>query len=122
MREIKFNVWDPNTEKMYRGVGLDKISLYDYQGDNITEQEGLVILQFTGLQDRNGNPIYEGDIVQHRYHPEKRLTVTWGGLGWCLVNENTHWTGWTPIPVTVIGNVHENPELRGGVEVERDQV
>ncbi|CAM4099608.1 YopX family protein [Paenibacillus alkaliterrae] len=63
MREFKFRVWDPNVDSMYINVGIGQISLYDFDGDRITEQEGLIIMQYTGHKDHTGAEIYDGDIV-----------------------------------------------------------
>ena len=62
MREIKFRAWDKETKKM---------SLYPQLGFNnsvdINEQIrccGKELMQYTGLKDKNGKEIYEGDIVR----------------------------------------------------------
>ena len=62
MREIKFRAWDKVLN--YYHMGNDYISLsWDKEGCIINSE--LVVEQFTGLTDKNGKEIYEGDIVLH---------------------------------------------------------
>jgi uncharacterized phage protein (TIGR01671 family) len=74
MREFKFRAWDEN--KMYYQVRcggmFDDIptaptTWSEKHGDwvNLTGQPYTKIMQFTGLKDKNGNEIYEGDIVKY---------------------------------------------------------
>lgn len=74
MREIKFRVWDKNDNKMYDnyyGIDTDQpyISLF---GNNINEvrwntENNIKLMQYTGLKDKNGKEIYEGDILKFYY-------------------------------------------------------
>ncbi len=112
MREIKFRVWDEVT-KSYDFLWKDKVCL---QPDNtlrlsvsnpkITTGKDYRLEQYTGLKDREGKEIFEGDIVKHQQGIDK---IQWWESGW-YVGE------WQPgnlhdFIVTVIGNIHENSEL-----------
>lgn len=60
MRDIKFRAWHPYSERMLLDVVYDPDDWYS--GDNVT---GSHFMQFTGLSDKNGKEIYEGDIVDN---------------------------------------------------------
>lgn len=65
MREIKFRAWNEVQEKM--------LNWYDFLDTNIKntfvapESTGLILMQYTGLKDKNGKEIYEGDIIRTKY-------------------------------------------------------
>ena len=64
------------------------------------EMDKIELLQFTGLLDKNGKEIYEGDIV--RREDSLNWIVKWEGQGFEPI-ELEKWE--------IIGNIHENPEL-----------
>lgn len=76
--------------------------------------------QYTGLTDKNGKRIFEGDIVRGRDALEKGLAVEgyidykYGSF--CIVGDLMTHFRWMDYEVEVIGNIYDNPELIGGKE------
>jgi uncharacterized phage protein (TIGR01671 family) len=69
MREIKFRAWDEYDNKMYKKQAVDEDGYaVDINGDEAYSNEpGRVLMQYTGLKDKNGVEIYEGDILGGYY-------------------------------------------------------
>ena len=80
MRDIKFRAWNKNTKKMYKigQITLEK-GTWNYEPDNreyigmsMPYQPSFILMQYTGLKDKNGKEIYEGDIVKSYYYIPKQ--------------------------------------------------
>lgn len=115
MREIKFRMWNPITNTM---IDLKKITPFalniDTDGPFIPFC-GMPLMQYTGIKDRNGKEIYEGDILRIEFYSD--WVVDWYGTGFHIYNETNPWLHF-PLPTiidrTVIGNIYVNPELLEG--------
>jgi len=132
MIEIKFKAWDKNNKKMYLPDNIEVsiapdnfITVCDINtGMVVIQPEFVELLQYTGLKNKNGKEIYQGDIVDKKYY---NLTVS-DGIGVVEMGQgadsdgynNGEWYGWKAggsslfdvcKECAVVGNIYQNPEL-----------
>ena len=131
MREIKFRAWDKIDKKMYDNVGLSLIGVKVYKDPDHQPPEEIILdrgrgcfelMQFTGLTDKNGREIYEGDIVKFmNEEPNKMMfyRVEWNEkeARFSVVIEHIEYGKYFGKideileNLEVIGNIYENPDL-----------
>lgn len=126
----KFRVWDKNNKKMLnwkeldltKELGEDEITIFEPTGQFAHPIFFYDAMQSTGLKDKNGTEIYEGDIVEFKYPYDKRIktkgVIVWNDNKACFgisMKETTEQYELYRITaenyLSVIGNVHQNPEL-----------
>lgn len=130
MREIKFRAWNPTDKQMrYEGFHLTSKGKPFWYTDN--EANGIkydvplpiadVLMQYTGLKDKNGKEIYEGDILKGGAVVEYFNDLGWDGGGsnhpgffcskWFEYNHDMEYHSGFDDETEVIGNIYENPKL-----------
>ena len=124
-REIKFRVWDVENKEMLNVQELDfeptfyggRIAIRPDQSNDYFDTEDMILMQYTGFNDRCGKEIYENDIVYVAGEDENAI-IEW--------DEKTarfiiHFDGWIADfdnyygkELEVMGDIYSNPELLGG--------
>lgn len=129
MKDIKFRAWDYDTNTMiYPDSKLETIFCFDrvglsvYQG-NGSELSSFELMQYTGLKDKNGTEIYEGDIIE--YHSDiintfykinkinRVVEYKYGMYGIEGIEKGTHipFANILKYKYKVIGNIYQNSDL-----------
>lgn len=126
MREIKFRVWDKESNQWVTSLNQKSITKINYDSRFLVKWNRYVLLQYTGLKDKNGKEIYDGDVVKywHKFPrgagagEDRNGIVHWNKWGNWEIKENqnplddycTDLESYS-VNIEVIGNIHENPEL-----------
>jgi len=123
MREIKFRAWGVKSRVMVsvaelswtmgglRAAGPGCYIEGSYQDGDHVKDDNIILMQYTGLKDKNGKEIYEGDIVLIDYYgTPRKLVVRWedessGDSNLLVGFSGAYEHG------EVIGNIYESPEL-----------
>lgn len=129
MRELKFRAWCKDNMEM--AYAHERSGCSDYYFDfrdncfqlmmpvdgDYPAKVDSIIMQYTGLKDKNGKDIYEGDILTHK--TDKNMIVVFNDkfasfgltkIGWMHI----HFFGEAisdSLECEVVGNIYENPEL-----------
>lgn len=147
MREIKFRAWDIEQRIMFSPLQIDfelgkqlengnksnvHVWRYPYPNEavnwnsdgNKIHGKDVLLMEYTGMKDKNGVEIYEGDIVEscHPIHDGGRThinEIVFRDFCWRLNANSDKWIADIPIglyahkpeTIVVIGNAHANPEL-----------
>ena len=113
MREIKFRAW--NTD--FKPAIMEYFDLKEsikHETNKLFKFQDKKLMQYTGLEDKNGVEIYEGDIVKP--FPEDdyaQIIFMSGTFKIASRRKNGNYLCWKYMKeeIEVIGNIYENPEL-----------
>jgi uncharacterized phage protein (TIGR01671 family) len=125
MRQIKFRAWDIEAERMVydpyfweQPTGDHCRYFEDWRDLEDGRSKKCLIMQFTGLTDKNGKEIYEGDILEESNSNCSRYEVVWDTLwckyklDWTRVSKAIQYPEWNRgINMAIIGNIYEHPHL-----------
>jgi uncharacterized phage protein (TIGR01671 family) len=123
MREIKFRAWDKTTLSMFWSLHESVKDSPNWNsvfwGKIDADPDNYDVMQYTGLKDKNGKQIYEGDVIEyveyHRPEPDSSqlFVVSYNNGGFYLssLEDNEYDDDLGISPVEVVGNIYENPEL-----------
>lgn len=129
MRPIKFRAWHPEwSEMIYTAYSpvFAKHEFFPFEFalgfSHYPQDDKWVLMQFTGLQDKSGKNIYEGDVVRYSHWNTVDGLSPLGNDDWkegdvyfdegrFVVRGNEIWETLSYINIEAIGNIYQHPEL-----------
>ena len=113
---FRFRAWQESTKRMFENSQLNMAV------KNLKNEGGTfdVIMQCTGLRDKNGVLIFEGDVVfseSNQYYKQDEIVWDCYDMGWDIGKKDS-WKLRSPMSskTEIIGSIYENPELITGVK------
>ena len=109
MRVIKFRAWDKTLNKIHSWSTIEN----HFTLEELLDTNFFEAMQYTGLKDKNGVEIYEGDILSY-FGFEYEVTFEESAFGW---SEDGQFYAFAEMAIDeiektkIIGNIYENPEL-----------
>ena len=120
MIPIKFRAWDKEDTQMRDVLAVNfyhRVLSVEYEGDQFV-QDGMnrfILMQYTGLKDKDGVEIYEGDVITEEIGEGEYLFAEVTYKDGCFLGKEQNFKPEYPISDfvkgKVIGNVYQNPEL-----------
>lgn len=120
MKPIMFRAWNKEKKVMIDLYKITPLALHpEIKGDGlyIPFDDRLELMQFTGLLDRNGKKIFEGDILHYWVDSQKEYLWTVGFEDGSFVRQREFRGGSSALlnhevgEFTIIGDIYETPEL-----------
>jgi len=112
-REIKFRAWT-GEDMLHSHNNIINDSNSQLQWFFNRMRPHTKIMQYTGLKDKNGKEIYEGDILDHEAHAVKSQMV-WHNKHICFAGLDNgvsyYYQSIDEKHITILGNIYESPEL-----------
>jgi uncharacterized phage protein (TIGR01671 family) len=135
MREIKFRAWDSKYNRWLDNCSFANNQLiinystnddgeFYIHDESSSGTEDVILMQYTGLKDKNGVEIYEGDVIRIKLCSQNMIDppmeshetyeVTWSDefLAWMFCDGDELLSSCDVQDMEVIGNIHQNKELR----------
>ena len=133
MREIKFRFWDKENKKMIYGAeetydyGASGVPIMEDNFGLLLKNSGEYVMQYTGIKDKDGKEVYEGDIIWKRCEYNRQTYECWyeviyeqTGFYLKIVNYSIDTNDDVKVGVKVgfpygdfyvVGNIYQNKEL-----------
>lgn len=129
MRDIKFRAWDNQNKQM---LDVQELNFEDcfYGGEmqirttmysDYFDCREMPLMQYTGLHDKNGKEIYEGDIVKFDYREEENFEIVFEDGAFWIRNKDNEYIALHEVieickkpnnwKIEVIGNIYDNKNL-----------